>query len=88
MVWGTGSSLPAGANLLPTEPPPPEVAIVLYQDGDETVLSAERSRAVIAHFDVVRQEAARWRQMTGKQGRLLIIDSTLISEITSFLASA
>ena len=73
---------------MPTDPPVSEVAIVLYQDGEETVLSAEQSRDVIAHFEGVRREATRWRQMTGKPGRLLIIDPTLISEITSFLAFA
>ena len=52
------------------------------------MLSATESQAVIEHFESVRREAVKWRQMKGKPGRLLIIDPTLISEITSFLAFA
>jgi hypothetical protein len=70
---------------MPTDQP--NLAIVLSEDGRETVLSAGQASAVLEQFDVVRREAMRWGRMAQTPGRLLLIDPVLITEVTEFLAS-
>jgi hypothetical protein len=64
-----------------------EIGVSLAVGTASRRLTAAESRAVIDEFAAVRAEAAKWRLMLGRPGRILLIDKQLCAEIRVFLAA-
>lgn len=69
-----------------TDPRIYEVQVGLRTYNGTRTLTPEQSRQVIDTFEQVRHDATKFRLMTQRPGRLLIIEPELIARIESFLA--
>jgi hypothetical protein len=65
-----------------------EVGVSLAVGNTSRRLTTAESRAVIDEFAAVRAEAAKWRLMLGRPGRILLIDPELCAEISAFVQNA
>jgi hypothetical protein len=65
---------------------PPDVQVVLVEGHGEVTLTADEAEAVAEAFDRVRISACKYRAMSGRAGRLLVIDPDAIAEIKDFLS--
>ena len=59
----------------------PDVVIVLASENGQRTLTAEESKRVIEELEIVAREARKWAGMTGRSGRLILIDPELIAEV-------
>jgi hypothetical protein len=64
-----------------------EVGVSLAVGNANRQLTTAESRAVIDEFAAVRAEAAKWRLMLGRPGRILLIDQELCAEVSVFLTA-
>jgi hypothetical protein len=64
-----------------------EVGVSLAVGTASRRLTTAESRAVIDEFAAVRAEAAKWRLMLGRPGRILLIDKELCAEVSVFLTA-
>jgi hypothetical protein len=56
-----------------------DVEVVLFSDGTEIQLSPGERRSLLEQFPAVEREARRWRAMTGRPGRLIVIQEAVIA---------
>jgi hypothetical protein len=71
----------------PVDPRLYEIGVSLAVGNASRRLTAAESRAVIDEFAAVRAEAAKWRLMLGRPGRILLIDPELCAEVSVFLTA-
>ncbi len=58
----------------------PRIALAL-PSGEVRDLSADEANRVVQAYSEVRREWIRWRRMTQKAGRLILIDPTVVERI-------